>query len=89
MEWHPAGWSVCLPLLIFPCTTKSRSSLLAPADPGGPGKNKRVVYETVVVEDGTHIYKKSANQGIMITRKKWMDTVSVLMCFGSDCMDVL
>jgi len=20
MEWRPAGWSVCLPLLIFPCT---------------------------------------------------------------------
>jgi len=20
MEWHPARWSVCLPLLIFPCT---------------------------------------------------------------------
>jgi len=29
---------VCLPLLIFPCTTKSRSSLLAPAHPRGPGK---------------------------------------------------
>jgi len=29
---------VCLPLLIFPCTIKSRSSLLAPAHPGGPGK---------------------------------------------------
>jgi len=38
MEWCPAGWSVCLPLLIFPCTIKSRSSLLAPAHPGGPGK---------------------------------------------------
>jgi len=38
MEWRPAGWSVCLPLLIFPCTIKSRSSLLAPAYPGGPGK---------------------------------------------------
>jgi len=38
MEWHPAGCSVCLPLLIFPCTTKSRSSLLAPADLDGPGK---------------------------------------------------
>ena len=31
MEWRPAGWSVCLPLLIFPCTIKSRSSLLASA----------------------------------------------------------
>jgi len=41
MEWCPAGWSVCLPLLIFPCTIKSRSSLLAPAHPGGPGKKGR------------------------------------------------
>jgi len=38
MEWRPAGWSVSLPLLIFPCTIKSRSSLLAPPHPGGPGK---------------------------------------------------
>jgi len=38
MEWRPAGWSMCLPLLIFPCTIKSRSSLLAPAHPGCPGK---------------------------------------------------
>jgi len=27
-----------LPLLIFPCTIESRSSLLAPAHPGGPEK---------------------------------------------------
>ena len=38
MERRPARWSVCLPLSIFPCTIKSRSSLLAPAHPGGPGK---------------------------------------------------
>jgi len=38
MEWRPAGWSVCLPLLIFPCTIKSGSSLLAPAHLVGPGK---------------------------------------------------
>ena len=38
MEWRPAGWSLCLPLLIFPCIIKSRSSLLAPARLGGPGK---------------------------------------------------
>jgi len=38
MEWRPAGLSVYLPLLIFPCTTKSRSSLLAPAHLGGPTK---------------------------------------------------
>jgi len=38
MEWRLAGWSVCLPLLIYLCTIKSRSSLLAPAHAGGPGK---------------------------------------------------
>jgi len=38
MEWRPAGWLVCLPLLIFLCTIKSRSSLLVLAHPGGPGK---------------------------------------------------
>ena len=37
-EVGPAGWSMCLPLLISSCTIKSRSSLLAPAHPGGPGK---------------------------------------------------
>jgi len=29
---------VAVSALIFPCTIKSRSSLLAPAHPGGPGK---------------------------------------------------
>ena len=38
MEWHLAGWTVCLPRLIFPCIIKSRSSLLAPAHSGVPGK---------------------------------------------------
>ena len=38
LEWRPARWLVSLPLLIFPCTIKSRSSLLAPAHPVGPGK---------------------------------------------------
>ena len=41
MEWHPAGWSVCLPVLIVRCTIKPRSFLLAPAHPGGPGKKGR------------------------------------------------
>jgi len=51
MEWRPAGWSVCLPLLIFPCTMKSRSSLLAPAHPGSPGKRavKRLWCGDVVI----------------------------------------
>jgi len=38
MEWRPARWSMCLPLLISPCTIKSRSCLLALANPGGPRK---------------------------------------------------
>jgi len=38
MERRPAGWLVCLPLLIFHCTIQSRSSLLALAHPGGPRK---------------------------------------------------
>ena len=37
MQWLPVGWSVCLPLLIFPCTIKFRSSLLALAYLGSPG----------------------------------------------------
>jgi len=47
MERCPSGWSVCLPLLISPCTIKSRSFLLAPAHLGGPGK--RAVNGCVVV----------------------------------------
>ena len=46
MMWHPAGWSVFLPLLIFPYTIKSSSSVLAPAHPGGPRKK---AYKMVVV----------------------------------------
>jgi len=34
IEWRPSGWSVCLPVLIFSCTVKSRSSHL-----GGPRKS--------------------------------------------------
>jgi len=41
MEWRPARWSVCLPLLIFACTIKSRSSLLAPAYPSAEWSRKK------------------------------------------------
>jgi len=51
-EWCPAGWSVYLPLLIIPCTIKSRSSLLAPAHP----KQGR---KTVVVLCGGSSCKKN------------------------------
>jgi len=55
MEWRPAGWSVCLPLLIFRCTIKSRSSLLALAHPGGPGRRaiKRLWCGVAVAELST------------------------------------
>jgi len=49
MEWHPAGWSVCLPLFICPCTMKSRSSLLAPAHPGGPSCGGVVVLAVICI----------------------------------------
>jgi len=40
MEWRPARWSVCLPLLIFPCTIKSRLQKFSSGtgSPGWPGK---------------------------------------------------
>jgi len=41
MEWHPAGWSVCLPLLIFPCTIKSRSFFSGTVSPGWSRKKGR------------------------------------------------
>jgi len=47
MEWHPAGWSVCLPLLIFPCTIKSRSFSSGTSSPGWSRKKGR---KTVLVE---------------------------------------
>jgi len=51
----PAGGSVCLPLLIFPCPIKSRSSLLAPAA-CGPGKRavKRLRLWHLSVDYDTH-----------------------------------
>ena len=51
MEWRPAGWSVCLPLLIFPCTIKSRSSLLASAHRMVPEKGRKTVVVMVNVDD--------------------------------------
>jgi len=48
MEWRPTGWSVCLRLLIFPCTIKSRSSLLALVTQVVPKKGRKTV---VVVVD--------------------------------------
>ena len=45
MEWRPAGWSVCLPLLIFPCTITSKFS----SGTGSPGWSRKKGRKTVVV----------------------------------------
>jgi len=42
MEWHRAGWLVCLPLLIFPSGT------------GSPGWSRKKGRKTVVVELSEH-----------------------------------
>ena len=46
MEWRPAGWSVCLPLLIFPCTIKVQKFSSAT---GLPGWFRKKGHKTVVV----------------------------------------
>jgi len=56
-----SGWSGpqpdgrCLPLLVFPCTRKSRGFLLAAAHPGGPGKRAVKWWLCVCVLCGTVI----------------------------------
>jgi len=49
MEWHPAGWSVYLPLLIFPCTIKSRSFSSGTVSPRWFRKKGRKMVVMVVV----------------------------------------
>ena len=41
MEWHPARWLACLPLLIFPGTIKSRSFSSGTGSPGWSYKKGR------------------------------------------------
>ena len=67
MEWRPAGWSVCLALLIFPFTIKSRSSLLAPAHPGGPGKRAVKRLCVCVCVCVTYLYKMHLNKKLSYT----------------------
>jgi len=59
MEWRPTGWSLCLPLLIFPCTINSRSSLLAPAHSDGPEKN--------VMTSQVSLYEPTLNRHYWVT----------------------
>ena len=46
MEWRPVRWSVCVPLLIFPCTIKSQKFSSGTGSPGWSWKKGR---KTVVV----------------------------------------
>jgi len=82
MEWCPAGWSVCLPLLIVACTTKSRSSLLALAHRGGPGKKGRKT--VVVVVPVHHILREACSMHYSVhqdqqqqAKQHWDKTVQV------------
>jgi len=52
-EWHPAGWLVHLPLLIFPCTIKSKSSVWHRLTQVVPEKKGR---KTVVVCGGHSVW---------------------------------
>jgi len=71
MEWRPAGWSVCLSLLISPCTIKSRSSLRALSHPGGPRKRavKRLCVVCVFVDYKTVTVKKWRTEDAEATKK--------------------
>jgi len=93
MEWRPARWLVCLPLLIFPCTIKSRSSLLAPADPGGVGKRAiKWLWCGVVcaiVYHGLHVSASPMLMSAGFVNDKWqfstpyflvLDLVSSVLC---------
>jgi len=50
MEWLPAGLSLCLPLLIFPCTIKLKFS----SGTGSPGWSLKKGRKTVVVYNVTY-----------------------------------
>jgi len=50
MEWRPAGWSVCLPLLIFPCTIKSIKFSSGTGSPGWSQKKGRITVVCVWVK---------------------------------------
>ena len=66
MEWRPARWLVCVPLLIFPCTIKSRSSVLVPAYPGWSRKKG---HKTVVVWCSGH---QVSNGGENWSKSTWI-----------------
>jgi len=58
MEWRPAGWSVCLRLLIFPYAIKFRSFSYGTGSPGWvPEKGRQMaVWKRKVVEQYRDLY---------------------------------
>ena len=60
MEWRPAGWSVCLPLLIFPCTIKSEVLfwhwLTRVVPKKGPWNGCDVVWWLFVIDLEAHLH---------------------------------
>jgi len=74
MEWCPARWSVFLSLLIFPCTIKSRSSLLALAHPGGPSCGGVVVVNSTFLV----VYREQMQQ-----QKSYLSSISTSGCAAS------
>jgi len=83
MECRPVGWSMCLPLLVFPCTIKSRSSVLALAHPGGPGK--RVVKRLwcgMVVMTNKHFHKIPWKYGDSVETDKFCGSAQNSMACG-------
>jgi len=61
MERHPVGWSVCLHLLIFPCTIKSRS-FLSSSSPGWSWKKGRKM--AVVVSSVRALFESVDNHTV-------------------------
>ena len=78
-EWRPAGWSVYLPLLIFPCTTKSRSSLLAPAHLGGPKKGHKTAVDVVVITTVSLLSWKHSRLGWALQNKTLGDNYNTIL----------
>jgi len=79
MEWRPADGR-CLPLLIFPCTIKSRSSLLATAHPGSPIKKavKRLCVCVCVFIDSIIEYDDKLSLTTLLQSMKYCITETVI-----------
>ena len=86
MEWRPAGWSVCLPLLISPCTIKSSVNLSlhhkvqkfssGTGSPGWSEKKGRKMVVVVVVPRKTDTVQQTIMQrllDVLVVMETWHD----------------